>query len=345
LKAFFQKYQLIFKRPAGTSRGVLHTKDTYFIKLENNGKTGYGEAALFRGLSADDVPDYEKKLQWAIENISMQKDALYNQLKNYSSIIFGLEQAFASLQAQKSHILFPSMFTEGKDTISINGLIWMGDKDFMLRQIKEKLKSGFTVIKLKIGAIDFQDELNLLKYIRKEFKADEIEIRVDANGAFPVSVALEKLKRLSEFEIHSIEQPIKAGQLEIMAELCQKTPVPIALDEELIGYHHLFDKKQFLQKIKPQYIILKPALHGGFTGTKTWIKAARELKIGWWITSALESNVGLNALAQFTYMQQVNRPQGLGTGSLFTNNFTSPLFIRNGSLGFNKYKSMTFPSF
>ncbi len=345
MKAIFQKYQLIFKQPAGTSRGILHRKDTYFIKLEKEGKTGYGEAALFRGLSAEDLPDYEKKLQWALAHIDMPVNDLFVALKDYSSIIFGLEQAFASLNAKQNHILYPSMFTNGEVGIPINGLVWMGTKDFMLRQIKEKLKSGYRVVKLKIGAIDFQDELELLKFIRREFNSGEIEIRVDANGAFSVNEALEKLKRLSDFSIHSIEQPIKAGQIDAMAELCQKSPVPIALDEELIGYHHLFDKKKFLAQINPQFIILKPALHGGFIGTKTWIEAARKLGIDWWITSALESNIGLNALAQFTYQLQVSRPQGLGTGSLFTNNFASPLFIKDGSLWFDIDKQMHFPDF
>ncbi len=345
MKAFYQKYQLIFKRPAGTSRGVLLRKDTYFIQIENEEKTGYGEAALFRGLSADDRPDYEEKLQWAIQNIHLPKNELFKQLKEYSSIIFGLEQAFASLSAQAPHLLYPSAFTEGETNIPINGLVWMGDKSFMLRQIKEKINQGFRVIKLKIGAIDFQDELDLLKYIRSEFSPGEIEIRVDANGAFHPDEALEKLKRLSDFQIHSIEQPIRQGQIEVMSRLCEQTPLPIALDEELIGYSFDFDKINFLKQIKPQFIILKPALHGGFTGTDSWIDAAEKLQIGWWITSALESNIGLNAIAQFTARKNVNIPQGLGTGSLFTNNFDSPLYIDKAALHYQPDKKLQLPVF
>ncbi len=335
MNAKFYKYKLNFKRPAGTSRGVLHQKETYFIEINHNNKKGIGEAALFKGLSADDVPNYEEKLQWAIDNIHLSYDTILDKLKNYSSIIFGLEQAFKSLNSTNPLLLYPSDFTNGKTKIPINGLVWMGEKQFMFEQIKQKINEGYRVIKLKIGAIDFQDELDLLKYIRSQFSAKEIEIRVDANGAFQPDNALEKLKRLSEFDIHSIEQPIKAGQFEKMNELCQKSPLDIALDEELIGYNYKVNKFEFLNKIQPQYIILKPALHGGFIGTNSWIETAEQLNIGWWITSALESNIGLNAIAQFTADKQVKIPQGLGTGSLFTNNFKTPLYIENGMLGFN----------
>jgi len=343
LKATSQKYQLIFKRPAGTSRGVLHTKETFFIKIVDNERVGYGEAALFRGLSADDLPDYETKLNWLTKHIHLPEKEILSEIKNYASLVFGWEQANLSLQAPQNHILFPSDFTQGKQAIPINGLVWMGEKDFMLQQIKDKIAQGFKVIKLKIGAIDFEEELSLLKYIRQDFSEKDIEIRVDANGAFHPGNALEKLKRLSDFQIHSIEQPIKQGQWEAMSGLCAVTPIPIALDEELIGYAYDFDKVNFLQTIKPQYIILKPALHGGFIGAKTWIKAAEQLGIQWWITSALESNIGLNAIAQFTADLQVTIPQGLGTGGLFTNNFDSPLFIQKGALHFNPDKKLQFP--
>jgi O-succinylbenzoate synthase len=343
MKASFVKYQLIFKRPAGTSRGVLHTKDTYFLKIQSGEKTGYGECNLFRGLSADDLPDYEDKLNWLVNHIDLPQEAILEELYQYSSIIFGYEQAMQSLKAPKPDILYPSKFTNGEDSIPINGLVWMGDKNFMFEQIKAKIASGFKVIKLKIGAIDFKDELDLLKYIRQQFTPDDIEIRVDANGAFSPDDAFEKLKKLSEYQIHSIEQPIKQGQWEEMANLCQQTPIPIALDEELIG----FDSKKmsraaFLQLIKPQYIILKPALHGGFSGALDWIQAAKNHQIGWWLTSALESNLGLNALAQFTYQLGVDIPQGLGTGGLFTNNFDSPLFIDQGQLKYDPDKSLQF---
>ena len=232
--------------------------------------------------------------------------------------------------------MFPSKFTQGKDDILINGLIWMGDKAFMQKQIKEKLNQGFNTIKLKIGAIDFNTELDLLKSIRNEYTSDEIELRVDANGAFQPKDALEKLKRLSDFNLHSIEQPIKARQWHEMAELCAKTPLPIALDEELIGIFENYDKEKLIQTIKPQYIILKPSLVGGFDGSLKWIDIAKRHSVAWWITSALESNIGLNAIAQFTYNLQTKLPQGLGTGSLFTNNIDSPLKVIKGSLHYLK---------
>ncbi len=342
MKASYKKYVLHFKRPAGTSRGTLVTKETYFIRICDKEKYGYGEAGLFRGLSADDLPDYEEKLKWAVSNIHLPRKELFKQLKNYSSIIFGLEQAFLSFKAENPFLLFPSDFVAGKRAIPINGLVWMGDKKFMFEQIKNKIESGFKVIKLKIGAIDFQDELDLLKYIRSQFSANEIEIRVDANGAFSPDEALEKLKRLSDYQLHSIEQPIKQGQWKEMANLCKQTPLPIALDEELIGIPFDADKKAFLSKIKPQYIILKPSLHGGFAGSDSWIKAAEDLTIGWWITSALESNIGLNAIAQYTAGKDVKIPQGLGTGSLFINNFESPLYIQKGALHYDPIKSFEF---
>lgn len=218
----------------------------------------------------------------------------------------------------------------------------MGSEAFMKQQIKEKIEAGFTCIKMKIGAIDFQSEINLLKSIRKEFSSADIELRVDANGAFSCSEALEKLKRLSEFDLHSIEQPIKQGQIENMTLLCEQTPLPIALDEELIGVFALTQKQMLLQTIKPQYIILKPSLVGSFKGCDEWIGTTERLNIGWWMTSALESNVGLNAIAQYTYTKQNLMPQGLGTGGLFTNNFDSPLVVKNGKLQYNNSKKWTF---
>lgn len=333
--ASYQKYILNFKNPSGTSRGILRTKETWFIILKEDGKVGYGETGLFRGLSADDVKDYEEKLAWACQNINFGLNFLLEELTNFPSIQFGLEQAFLSLQSKEPFLLFPSNFTNSKSTISINGLIWMGDKDFMKSQIKDKLKSGFSCIKMKIGAINFDEELRLLKSIRKEFSSKEIELRVDANGAFSPNDAIEKLKRLSDLDLHSIEQPIKQGQIEEMAELCIRTPLPIALDEELIGVFSINDKKKVIETINPQYIILKPSLVGGFAGSKEWIKLAENKEIGWWITSALESNVGLNAIAQFTFTLQSKMPQGLGTGSLFTNNFKGPLEVKNGALHYN----------
>jgi o-succinylbenzoate synthase len=335
IKATYKKYILNFKNPSGTSRGILRTKETWFIILEENNKTGIGETGLFRGLSIDDLPNYEKKLIWVCNNIHLGLKKLLPQIANLPSIQFGLEQAFLSLKSKDKFELFPSEFTKGTATIPINGLIWMGEKQFMKDQIKEKLKTGFSCIKMKIGAIDFDAEIELLKSIRKEFSYKEIELRVDANGAFNPKNALEKLKRLSALEIHSIEQPIKQGQVEEMAKLCAKTPLPIALDEELIGVFSFEEKKKIIKEINPQYIILKPSLVGGFAGSKEWIKLATENNCGWWLTSALESNIGLNAIAQFTYTLKSNLPQGLGTGGLFTNNLESPLEVKNGTLQYN----------
>ncbi|MDP5106713.1 MAG: o-succinylbenzoate synthase [Polaribacter sp.] len=335
IKASYKKYILNFKNPSGTSRGILKTKETWFIILENNNKIGIGETGLFRGLSVDDVPNYEEKLIWICKNINLGLEHLLQELFQFPSLQFGLEQAFLSLESKTPFELFPSQFTEGNEAISINGLIWMGEKEFMKNQIKEKLKTGFSCIKMKIGAIDFDAEIELLKSIRKEFSSKEIELRVDANGAFNPKNALEKLEKLASLDIHSIEQPIKQGQVQEMANLCSKTPLPIALDEELIGIFSSEEKQELLKTIKPQFIILKPSLIGGFAGSKEWINFAAQNKCDWWITSALESNVGLNAIAQFTYTLQNNLPQGLGTGGLFTNNFESPLEVKNGTLQYN----------
>jgi len=342
IKASYKKYILNFKNPSGTSRGILRTKETWFIILEKNGKKGIGETGLFRGLSIDDVSNYEEKLIWICNNINLGLEKLLLELIAFPSIQFGLEQAFLSLQSKTEFDLFPSEFSKGNTAISINGLIWMGEKSFMKNQIKEKLKTGFSCIKMKIGAIDFETEINLLKSIRKEFSSKEIELRVDANGAFDPKNALEKLAVLSELELHSIEQPIKQGQIQEMANLCAKTPLPIALDEELIGVFSSEDKSKLLKTIQPQYIILKPSLIGGFTGSKEWINFAETNNAGWWITSALESNVGLNAIAQFTHTLKSELPQGLGTGGLFTNNFNSPLEVKSGSLHYNPAKKWEF---
>jgi len=336
MKATYHKYNLQFKRPSGTSRGVLTTKETWFLIIEYQGKRGIGECGLFRGLSCDDRPDYETKLQWLCENIESDHGYLIEMLVEFPSIQFGLEMAIKSLNSESPYELFPSKFTKGNDTININGLIWMGDKAFMKQQIQDKLNDGFRCIKMKIGAIDFETELELLKSIRKEFSSEVIELRVDANGAFTPKNALEKLKHLSDLQLHSIEQPIKQGQIDEMAKLCNETPLPIALDEELIGVLSVTKRKKLLQTIKPQYIILKPSLVGGFHNSNNWVMLAKQEKIGWWITSALESNIGLNAIAQYTYVKQNPLPQGLGTGSLFTNNFDAPLQVKNGTLHYNK---------
>lgn len=335
MKAAYKKHILDFKRPSGTSRGVLHQKETWFIILKQDGKFGIGECGILRSLSVDDVPDYEEKLKWTINNITLGKDKLCNELLEYPSIQFGVEQAFLSLASDNPFELFESSFTRKKSPITINGLIWMGDEGFMLEQIQQKLKDGFKCIKMKIGAINFDTEIKLIASIRKKYSKEQIELRVDANGAFSPEQALDKLTQLAQYDLHSIEQPIKQGSLLEMKRLCEKTPLPIALDEELIGVFDVTKKRELLQTIQPQYIILKPSLVGGFKGSQEWISLADEMGIQWWITSALESNIGLNAIAQWTYTLGINLPQGLGTGSLFTNNIDSPLEVNKGTLVYN----------
>lgn len=336
MKATFEKYILNFKRPSGTSRGIMTEKETWFLKLENNGKKGIGECGILRGLSYDDHLDYTDKLKWVCDNIHLGQEALWEALREWPSIQFGVEQAFISLQSNDPMVLFPSRFTKGEKAIPINGLVWMGEPEFMKEQIDEKITQGFNCIKLKIGAIDFDKELDLIRYIRSHFTPETMEIRVDANGGFGLSNALYKLNQLSEFKLHSVEQPVKNKQTDSMSELCLKTPLPIALDEELIGVVNYNDKENLLRKIMPQYIILKPSLVGGFRGCEEWIEIAEKLNIGWWITSALESNIGLNAIAQWTFTLNNSMAQGLGTGALYTNNIESPLVVKNGQLWYDE---------
>lgn len=336
MKAIYKKYILNFKRPSGTSRGVLTEKETWFIIIKHNDKKGIGECGILRSLSIDDRDDYEEKLKWTCENIHLGVEELWDKLIEFPSIQFGVEMAFKSLEADDPFVLFPSELTKGEKNIAINGLVWMGDEAYMKEQIDAKLEQGFDCIKLKIGAIDFDKELSLLAFIRENFTPKQIEIRVDANGAFDKTDSLNKLTQLSKYQLHSIEQPIKQKQENAMADLCKITPLPIALDEELIGVFGYENKRELLQKIKPQYIILKPSLVGGFKGSYEWIEIAEELGIGWWVTSALESNVGLNAIAQWTFTLGNPMPQGLGTGGLYTNNFDCPLEVKNGQLTYNK---------
>lgn len=332
MKATYHKYILHFKQPSGTSRGVLTDKETWFLVLEENGKKGIGECGILRGLSADDRPDYEEKIQWVCDNVHLGAEKLWEELMEFPSIQFGVEIAFLSLQSENPFILLPSKFTSGAASIAINGLVWMGDEAFMKRQIEEKIEQGFRCIKMKIGAIDFEKEKTLLRFIRQNFDAETMEIRVDANGAFFENEALDKINQITGFQIHSIEQPIQKNKTDMMSVLCKNTQLPIALDEELIGVFSLADKEALLQKVRPQYIILKPSFIGGFRGTAEWIALAEKYQIGWWITSALESNIGLNAIAQFTFLQNNPMPQGLGTGALYTNNFESPLQVAQGQL-------------
>lgn len=332
MQAEYQRHNLIFKRPGGTSRGVLTEKETYFLHVSDGEKKGTGECGIFRGLSYDDVPDYEEKLQWLCDNINSEYSFLQEQLLHYPSIWFGYEQAMLNLK-HGDHIYFPGEFTEGKKSITINGLIWMGNVDFMKEQIASKLQDKFHCIKLKIG-VHWDEEKKVLEELRKTFPKNQLELRVDANGAFSAEKAKIVLEELAALDIHSIEQPIKAGNPEEMALLCANTPTPIALDEELIGITESQEKQRLLETIKPQYIILKPSLVGGISGSDEWIALAEKQNIGWWITSALESNIGLNAIAQYTYTKKNPMPQGLGTGSLFTNNTPSSLKLEGDQLWF-----------
>ena len=326
---------LHFKQPAGTSRGVYTTRKIWLIHLSDGQHTGVGECAPLPDLSCDALPDseYATILDNICKDFCQSGDIDYDFLRDYPSMLFGLETALLNLQ--NGDRLFDTAFTRGEVGIPINGLVWMGNHDEMLQRLEEKLEKGFSCVKLKIGAIDFEQELDLIKRIRDRFSFHEVELRLDANGAFPYSETLYKLELLSQYAIHSIEQPIKAGQWAYMAELCRESPLPIALDEELIGINDPAMKRHMLNIIKPRYIILKPSLHGGMAGCREWIETARDLGIGSWITSALESNIGLNSIAQFAssiYGDHITMPQGLGTGQLFTDNIPMPLEIRGDQL-------------
>ncbi len=335
---------LHFKQPAGTSRGVYTERKIWLVYAKDGDATGVGECAPLPKLSCDDVPDYGDVLRTKCEELTavagQGEEAVadfFETLRDYPSMLFGLETALADLRGKQEgrSVLFDTPFARGEQGIPINGLVWMGSYDEMRQRIEQKLQQGFRCIKLKIGAIDFDAELELLKQIRRQFGPREVELRVDANGAFPFSEALYKLELLSQYALHSIEQPIRAGQWSYMAELCRESPLPIALDEELIGVNDPDQKRQLLNIIRPRYIILKPSLHGGMMGCREWIDIARDMQIGTWMTSALESNVGLNAVAQLAsavYGDNISMPQGLGTGQLFTDNIPMPLEIRKDSL-------------
>ncbi|MBR2291011.1 MAG: o-succinylbenzoate synthase [Prevotella sp.] len=331
-----------FKQPAGTSRGVYTERKSWLVYLSDGQQTGVGECAPLLNLSCDDIPNYPTVLAQSCADLCQTGEINYDALRDYPSMLFGLETALLSLQRHLSHLtshlsplLFDTPFSRGEVGIPINGLVWMGNYEEMLQRMEDKLAQGFHCIKLKIGAIDFEQELDLGKRIRDRFSFHEVELRLDANGAFPFEEALYKLELLSQYQIHSIEQPIRQGQWAYMAELCRESPLPIALDEELIGVNDPEMKAHMLRVIKPRYIILKPSLHGGMQGCREWIAAAREQGIGSWITSALESNIGLNAIVQFAsavYGDDIRMPQGLGTGQLFTDNIPMPLEIRGDRL-------------
>ena len=341
----FAPYLLNFKEPGGTSRGVMTEKPTFLIKVYDEdcpAHFGIGEAAVFPGLSPEADGNYVWKLTELMANVAIGKPT---DLSRHSSIQFGFEQALLDFSCGCRGVYYPSTFTQGESRIEINGLVWMGDFDKMIERIEEKLKAGYRCIKLKIGAIDWRKEIEMIEFIRHRFSEESLMIRVDANGGFTMDEALPRLKRLANLGVHSIEQPIKAGNPELMSFLCRESPLPIALDEELIGKYTTSERVEMLDVIKPAYIILKPALCGGFSGGEEWISLAEERGIGWWVTSALESNVGLNAIAQWTAYIGTKGPQGLGTGGVFTDNFKTPVFLAGDSLGFSTSEAFDYNQF
>ncbi|WKK81001.2 enolase C-terminal domain-like protein [Marivirga arenosa] len=347
--ASIQHHTLQFKFEAGTSRGKLQEKDTWYLKLyTSSGLVGVGEAGPLKGLSIEKLDEMEPELE-RVSNALIGQDiptsiegvfelAKSMSTESFPSIQFAIESALLDAMNGGNKMIFNTDFFKGTERIPINGLIWMGSEDFMQKQIEEKLKAGFNCIKMKIGAIDFETEYSLLQSIRNQYSKDEITLRVDANGAFSDSEALDKLKELAKLDLHSIEQPIKAGQHLEMTKLCRETPLPIALDEELIGINTIKDKTRLLAQIQPQYIILKPSLIGGIQSTLEWIEIAESLNIGWWMTSMLESNIGLNAICQLASYLKVKMPQGLGTGQLYHNNINSPITIEKGETFYDRSK-------
>lgn len=332
---------LHFKQPAGTSRGIYTTRRSWFIKLtsdEQPGRVGTGECAPLPNLSCDDIPEYASVLREMCDRFEACGYIDYELLRDYPSMLFGIETAWLNY-SRGTDVLFDTSFGHGEEGIPINGLVWMGTFDEMSSRIEEKMRQGFRCIKLKIGAIDFEREMELIRHIRENFTKEQIELRVDANGAFSPDEAMSKLERLARYDIHSIEQPIKQGQWRQMSCLCKESPLAIALDEELIGVNDSLRKQELLDVINPSYIILKPSLHGGMRGSEEWINMARGRGIGSWVTSALESNVGLNAIAHFTahvYGGGISMPQGLGTGMLFTDNIPMPLEIHGDRLWYTE---------
>jgi o-succinylbenzoate synthase len=348
LQASYSKKVFQFAFKARTSRGLMRDKISWFIKLWDDATpdvVGIGECGPLPGLSPDAIPNFEEELSAVINNLNQLQHASAPTLQHlyeitsphFPSIIFGLETALLDLQHGGKRLIYENEFTSGKQ-MPINGLVWMGDLDFMMNQINQKIAQGFNCIKLKVGGLDFDRECDILQYIRKRYFKNDIIIRLDANGAFKIDDVLYKLSELSKYNIESIEQPIKPGMIQ-MEELCRKSPIPIAFDEELIGKASSNEKKELLTRLKPKYIILKPTLHGGFKGCAEWINIATSLNIGWWITSALESNIGLNAICQFASQFDIKLHQGLGTGMIYTNNIESPLRVEKGMIFYDTSSS------
>lgn len=341
MKAYFQKRVFNFKKPAGTSRGILLTKPSWYIYFYDEEEPiykGVGECSIIPGLSLDNEDKIDDTLAEICRKINSNDYNFNNTIPDFPAIQFALEVAHIDYQVKGSKILFPSSFTTGKEGIPINGLIWMGSLSSMQEQIENKLENNFSCIKIKIGALEFNDELNLLKKLRSRYSADVLEIRVDANGAYKPKEAYEYMGKLADLKVHSIEQPIIPAQIYDMADLCRKPPLPVALDEELFGITPIENKRKLIEIIKPQYLVLKPSMLGGFNETLQWINIAKSFNIGWWITSALESNIGLSAIAQWAYGQNISIPQGLGTGNLFEENIISPLTLKKEKLFYDPLK-------
>lgn len=328
MRVSIARHRLHFKQPSRTSREVLNHKDVWYVKLTDpsTNRTGVGECAVFPGLSCDWTPEYEQRL---IEICQAIKNGDNPEIESYPSIKFGIESAMTQIGGEHQG------WTSGDVSFTINGLVWMGSEEEMTKRVEEKIAQGFGCVKLKIGGIDFDRELAILRSVRKSFSKNTIEIRLDANGAFTPENALKRLDQLARFDIHSIEQPIRQHQWTQMRTVCAESPIPIALDEELIGINSGDAKARMLDAIQPAYIILKPTLCGGLSGSDEWITLATERNIGWWATSALESNVGLNAIANWLAGYNPSLPQGLGTGALYTNNIPSPLQLRGEKLSRN----------
>lgn len=345
VRASYIAHPLVFVRPAGTSRGFLEEKPCWFIKLQSaRGPSGIGEVSFIPGLSVEDQEDLEIQVDHVCKLISRGEMDPSQHLPALPGVQFALETAVRDMETGGKQLLYPSAFTAGEAGIATNGLIWMGSKTFMISQIREKMKLGCKVLKVKVGALDFPEELELLNWIRSEFGSQDLEIRLDANGAWTPDEARLKMEQFSRFFIHSIEQPIARGQLDDLARLCRDSAIPVALDEELIGISDPLERNELMDKVRPAYIIIKPGLLGGFSVAADWIALADIYRAGWWVTSALESNVGLSAIAQWTWQLGVRRHQGLGTGALYTNNIHSPLLMRGEQLWYRPGIKWDLPS-
>ncbi len=343
LQAEYCSYRLDLRFEARTSRTSMHHKDTYFVKIYDDAEPevyGIGECALFRGLSADDCSDYELRLEGVCRNIVSLTDP---EDIGMSSIAFGVETAMQDLRNGGRRLIYPGAWADGRSEIVINGLVWMGSAEQMMSRLSRKLEDGFRCVKIKIGGIDFEKELQLLDYVRSAWPADKVDLRLDANGAFSPRDALRRLDRLARYDIHSIEQPVMPGQLQAMHDICRESPIPVALDEELIGTRRYDGQARLLDAVMPQYLILKPSLCGGFQASNRWIALARQREIGWWATSAMESDIGLNAIAQWVSGFDPQLPQGLGTGALYENNIVSPVHLVGDRLVYSPKDSWHLP--